>query len=88
MVKLIVHLTIDGVIETEGAEKSIKVQFTEELGKQLRFRRLAKGLNLLQLGQMSGVSSSHLGRIERGERAPGSRILAKIEQALGGGEGE
>jgi len=45
-------------------------------------------LTLLQLSEMSGVSSSHLGRIERGERFPSARILRKIAQPLGLAEGE
>jgi len=32
---------------------------------------------------MSGVSSSHLGRIERGERFPSAHILRKIAKPLG-----
>ena len=37
---------------------------------------------------MSGVSSSHLGRIERGERFPSAHILQKIAKPLGFGEDE
>ena len=37
---------------------------------------------------MSGVSSSHLGRIERGERFPSARILRKIAKPLGFEEDE
>jgi len=32
---------------------------------------------------MSGVSSSHLGRIERGERFPSAHILRRIAEPLG-----
>ena len=46
------------------------------------------GLTLRQLSQMSGVSSSHLGRIENGGRFPSARILKKIAQPLGFAEGE
>ena len=35
---------------------------------------------------MSGVSPSHLGRIERGERYPSARVLRKIAKPLGLGE--
>ncbi|MBA7580279.1 hypothetical protein ES708_22170 [subsurface metagenome] len=37
---------------------------------------------------MSGVSGSHLGRIERGERFPSAHILGKIAQPLGFEESE
>jgi transcriptional regulator with XRE-family HTH domain len=37
---------------------------------------------------MSGISSSHLGRIERGERFPSAHILRKIAKPLGLAEGE
>lgn len=46
------------------------------------------GLRLRQLSDKSGVSSSHLGRIERGERFPSARILQKIAKPLGFNEGE
>ena len=37
---------------------------------------------------MAGISASHLGRIERGERFPSARILRKIARPLGFEEGE
>ena len=58
------------------------------LARILRQQRVMRELTLLQLGQMSGVSSSHLGRIERGERFPSARILRKIATPLGLAEGE
>jgi len=39
-------------------------------------------LTLEALAEMSGVSSSHLGRIERGERFPSAQILRKIAKPL------
>lgn len=45
-------------------------------------------LTLLDLAHASGVSSSHLGRIERGERFPSARILSKIAKPLSTGESE
>ena len=39
-------------------------------------------LTLQELSAMSGVSPSHLGRIERGERFPSARILRKIAGGL------
>ena len=45
-------------------------------------------LTLQELAVMSGVSASHLGRIERGERFPSARILRKIAKPLGFDEDE
>jgi transcriptional regulator with XRE-family HTH domain len=45
-------------------------------------------LTLRELAAASGVSSSHLGRIERGERFPSARILRKIAKPLGSEESE
>ena len=40
-------------------------------------------LTLRELAERSGVSPSHLGRIERGERFPSARILQRIAEPLG-----
>ena len=45
-------------------------------------------LTLQELGAMSGVSPSHLGRIEKGGRFPSARILRKIARPLGFEEDE
>jgi len=45
-------------------------------------------LTLSQLSALSGVSSSHLGRIERGERFPSGSILRRIAEPLGFEENE
>ena len=40
-------------------------------------------LTLHELAEKSGVSASHLGRIERGERYPSARTLRRIAKPLG-----
>ena len=45
-------------------------------------------LTLGELAGRSGVSASHLGRIERGERFPSGRILRRLAKPLGFGENE
>ncbi len=56
----------------------------ENLGKVLKRQRLMRELTLLELAaQSGGVSVSHLGRIERGDRFPSARILQKIAKPLG-----
>jgi len=53
------------------------------LGEIIRQARLMQRLTLTQLNAASGVSSSHLGRIERGERHPSGFLLRKIAKPLG-----
>ena len=45
-------------------------------------------MTLRDLSTMSGVSASHLGRIERGERFPSGSVLRKIARPLGFEEDE
>lgn len=58
------------------------------LGRILKQQRIAIPLTLQELAATSGVSSSHLGRIERGERFPSAHILRKIAKPLGFDEDE
>jgi len=58
------------------------------LGRILKQRRVTALLTLREIATMSGVSSSHLGRIERGERFPSATILQKIAKPLNFEEGE
>lgn len=60
----------------------------KELGKILKRQRVMIPLTLVELSAKSGVSSSHLGRIERGNRFPSARVLGKIAKPLGFGENE
>ncbi|GAI90862.1 unnamed protein product, partial [marine sediment metagenome] len=59
-----------------------------DLATMIRQQRVMKRLTQTQLSEMSGVSGSHLGRIERGERFPSAHILGKIAQPLGFEESE
>jgi len=59
-----------------------------ELARILRQQRVMRELTLEALSEMSGVSASHLGRIERGERFPSAHILRKIAEPLGLAEAE
>jgi transcriptional regulator with XRE-family HTH domain len=54
-----------------------------DLGKIIKQQRIKVPLTLQELAGESGVSSSHLGRIERSERFPSARILRKIAKPLG-----
>jgi len=58
------------------------------LGKIIRQRRVTVPLTLQELAVMSGVSQSHLGRIEKGGRFPSARVLRRIAKPLGFEEDE
>jgi len=60
----------------------------ENLGEIIRRRRVTVPLTLQELGTMSSVSPSHLGRIENGGRFPSARILRRIAKPLGFEEDE
>ena len=61
---------------------------TNDLGKIIKQQRITVPLTLQELTAKSGVSSSHLGRIERGERFPSAHVLQKIARPLGFEEDE
>ncbi len=54
-----------------------------DLQRIIKQHRTAVPLTLTELATASGVSASHLGRIERGERFPSAQILRKIAKPLG-----
>ncbi len=58
------------------------------LGRIIKQQRVSLPLTLQELSAKSGVSASHLGRIERGERFPSAHILQKIAKPLGFEEDE
>ncbi|MBA7518072.1 hypothetical protein ES705_10138 [subsurface metagenome] len=66
----------------------VEMEKRDELGKIIKQQRVMSGLTLQQLAQASGVSYSHLSRIEGGDRFPSAHILCKIAKPLGFSEGE
>ncbi len=60
----------------------------KNLGKLLKQQRQSAGMTLYKLSSSSGVSASHLGRIENGERFPSADVLQKIARPLGFAEEE
>jgi transcriptional regulator with XRE-family HTH domain len=63
-------------------------EYRRNLGKILKQQRLSSNLTLHELSKASGVSPSHLGRIEKGERFPSADILQRIAKPLGFSEEE
>ncbi len=60
----------------------------KRLASTLKQQRVSLSLTLYELAAKSGVSASHMGRIERGERFPSAHILRKIAKPLGFDEDE
>jgi transcriptional regulator with XRE-family HTH domain len=58
------------------------------LGTVIKRQRVMVPLTLLDLARLSGVSTSYLARIERGERYPSARVLRQIAKPLGFDEDE
>ncbi|MDH5696061.1 MAG: helix-turn-helix domain-containing protein [Dehalococcoidia bacterium] len=83
----IIMLPISGQNKTAEAYILAAMSSDEKnLGKLVKEQRIRIGLTLGELAAMSGVSSSHLGHIERGERFPSARVLHRIAEPLGFGE--
>jgi transcriptional regulator with XRE-family HTH domain len=59
-----------------------------KLSTIIKRQRIMVPLTLRELAAKAGVSASHLGRIERGERFPSANILRKIAGPLGFDEDE
>jgi len=54
-----------------------------KIGRVIREQRQSLSLSLSQLSRMSGVSVSHLSRIETGDRSPSTHTLQKLAKPLG-----
>lgn len=63
-------------------------EYSDNLADTLKKLRFSLSLTLQELASKSGISASHLGRIERCERFPSARTLRKIAKPLGIEENE
>jgi len=61
---------------------------TNDLGAIIKQQRVMAPMTLQELAATTGISPSHLGRIERGERFPSAHVLRKIAEPLGFDENE
>ena len=59
-----------------------------DLGRIIKQQRTMVPLSIRELAATSGVSTSHLSRIERGERSPSANVLRRIAKPLGFEEDE
>ena len=57
-------------------------ELSKVVGDRIRLIRNGKGYSLEELSDRSGVSVTHVGRIERGVRTPSLDILGKIVNGL------
>ena len=62
--------------------------YNRDLATIIKRQRISIPLTLRKVSSLSGVSLSHLGRIESGERFPSANILRKIAKPLGFEENE
>lgn len=69
------NIGYSGILEDNVSE-------TQDLGSFVRQQRKRLGLTLVDLAAKSGVSVSHLGRIEQSQRYPSANILRKIAKPL------
>ena len=72
-------------IETTGlspSDNQNQMNETQNLGSIVRRQRNRLGLTLADLAAKSGVSISHLGRIENAQRYPSTNVLRKIAKPL------
>ncbi len=76
------------VIVRKGTTTEISVNKSDGLGRIIRQHRVLIPLTLQELAQISGISPSYLGRIEKNERFPSASILRKIAQPLSFNENE
>ena len=62
--------------------RSKQLMYQRKIGILIAKRRQEKGLTQEELALTCETSQSHVGKIERGEQAPGLVILLKIAYAL------
>jgi len=78
----------DTVRAGRGTTTEISVNKSNGLSRIIKQHRVLIPLTLQELAQISGVSPSYLGRIEKNERFPSASVLKKIAQPLGFSENE
>ena len=54
----------------------------KSIGKLVRDRRVSMGLSIEDIARQTGISASHLSRIEGGERRPSGHVLQKAARSL------
>lgn len=57
-------------------------QATKKIGERIRHARVSQSISLEDLGVLTGMSWSTIGRIERGVQSPTAETLVRIASAL------
>lgn len=57
-------------------------KWADHAGAKIKEIRLAKGMRQEELAEKSGLTQSHISRLERGEHSPNHLTLTKIAKAL------
>ncbi len=78
--RAVVNLVIRGTVDIEDSLLPLLSNYPEWLEQ----RRKGRGLTLMQLGKLSGLSASAIARIEKGGRIPSIDTVIKLEKALEG----
>lgn len=63
-------------------DKDVNFQQSGNFGQRLRRLRKSRKLSLVELGERSGLSFSHLSRYERGVTEPSGDGLQRLSEAL------
>lgn len=69
------------MLETPSAE-TVKSKIDKTIGTNIRRERTARKLSREELGAVLGLTTSHLGLIERGERGATNVVLAKLKNCF------
>jgi DNA-binding XRE family transcriptional regulator len=66
-------------------EKRLLTQLQKLAAKNMRVRRLAKGITMRGAAKMLGISASHYSDIENGHRNLSVKLAVKADEAFGEG---
>ena len=70
-------------VSTKEATGKSQMNEAQNLGSLIKRQRTRIGLTLTALSAKSGVSPTHLSRIEKAQRYPSTNVLRKIAKPLG-----
>ena len=65
------------------SDKELKVMLDSIVGRNINIERLARKMSRDEFARLLGMTTSHLGLIERGERGATSVTLMKLKEILG-----
>ena len=65
-----------------GARKRDNMADFKAIGRRIRMQRNLKSLTQEQLAEMTNISTSFVGHLERGEKMPSVETIMKISESL------